>query len=108
MCACAEERALPLITHPNLLQGWVSRRAVSPLFKSPPAAAGAARTHVGRFENIAASLHYLCHTPRAVLPDNGGGNSHGSDSPKPWGLKILPPSYLFEIFEALGILGSYF
>lgn len=61
-----------------------------------------------RFENVAASLHYLCHTPRAVLPDNGGRNSHRSDFPKPWGLKILPPSHLFGIFETLSILGSYF
>lgn len=61
-----------------------------------------------RFENVAASVHYLCHTTRAVLPDNRGRNNQGSDFPKPWGLKILPPSYLFGISEALGILGSYF
>lgn len=52
---------------------------------------GAARTHVERFGNVAASLHYLCHTTRAVLPDNGGRNSHGSDFPKTLGFKNTAP-----------------
>lgn len=57
--------------------------------------------HRGRdFGNVAASVHYL-------LPDNGGGNTHRSDCPKPWGLKILPPAHSFGILEILGVLSSY-
>lgn len=61
---------------------------------------GAARTHVERCGNVAASLRYLCHTTRAVLPDNGGRNSHGSDFPKTLGFKNAAPiSFLWDFWD---------
>lgn len=113
MFASAKERALSLITEPNLLKTRLARRWVSPLLKSTPADSVTDKTQLESFANVTGYLRERSNATRrqgqtTVLERTGTRNNWLSKALGFKNIVSLSPFYLLVILSLYIFSGRIF